>query len=74
MAFGVPCVVTDVGDSAYIVGDTGIAVPQCDPIRLAQAISELIEGGVDQRNHLGAMARRRIETDFSLETIYLSCL
>jgi glycosyltransferase involved in cell wall biosynthesis len=81
MACGVPCVVTNVGDSAHIVGDTGIAVPRCDPSRLAQASSELIEAGADRRRHLGTAARQRIETDFSLSTVarrygdlYLSCL
>ena len=81
MACGVPCAVTDVGDSAHIVGDTGIAAPPRDPGRLAQAIGQLIEAGADHRKHLGAAARQRIETDFSLTVItrrygdlYRSCL
>lgn len=69
MACGVPCVVTDVGDSAHIVDDSGIAVPRRDPSRLAQAIDELIEAGADHRKKLGAVARRRIESDFSLPAI-----
>lgn len=69
MACGVPCVVTDVGDSAYAVGDTGISVPPSNPQALADAISRLIASGLDHRRCLGQAARRRIEAEFSLPAI-----
>lgn len=37
MSCEVPCVVTNVGDSAYIVGDTGIVVPPKNPLAMARA-------------------------------------
>lgn len=66
MSCGVPCVVTDVGDSALIVGDTGRVVPPRDPAALADAWYELLAVGPDARARLGLAARRRIEEHFSL--------
>ena len=43
MACGVPCVVTDVRDSAWIVGDKGVVVPPKNPEALKTAIKELID-------------------------------
>lgn len=81
MACGVPCVVTDVGDSAYAVGDTGLAVPPGNPKALADAISQLVAGGPEHRQSLGQAARHRIETEFALsmivhqyEDLYRQCI
>jgi glycosyltransferase involved in cell wall biosynthesis len=69
MACGVPCAVTDVGDSAYIVADTGLVAPPRAPEALAKAIAGLIEIGRSGRQQLGTKARQRIETEFSLPAI-----
>jgi glycosyltransferase involved in cell wall biosynthesis len=69
MACAVPCVATDVGDSSYLVGDTGIIVPRRNPKALAHAIHKLIDAGSEKRKALGTAARRRIECEFSLSQI-----
>ena len=69
MACSVPCVVTDVGDSAYIVADSGFVSPPREPQALANAIVQLIGMGRAGRQQLGAKARKRIETEFSLPAI-----
>jgi glycosyltransferase involved in cell wall biosynthesis len=66
MACGVPCVATDVGDSAWIVGDAGRVVPARDPGALATACRALIDIGEEGRRHLGAQARARVLQEFSL--------
>lgn len=43
MACGVPCVVTDAGDTAVIVGDMGIVVPRNEPEMLAKGLLAMIE-------------------------------
>jgi glycosyltransferase involved in cell wall biosynthesis len=69
MSCGVPCVVTDVGDNAEIVGDTGRVVPPRNPEALAGAILELATLTPLARQTLGTRARRRIEERYGLETV-----
>jgi glycosyltransferase involved in cell wall biosynthesis len=69
MACGVPCVTTNVGDSADIVGDTGLVAPPGDPAALARALAELAGMSPQERTELGARARKRIRERFDLERV-----
>ena len=69
MACGVPCVVTDVGDSAHIVGDTGRVVPPSDVPALAAAMEDLLRMPQLERAALGARARKRIADHFEIAAI-----
>ncbi len=69
MACGVPCVVTDVGDSRRLVGDCGRVVPAGDPDALAASWQEMLCMSPGARRELGEAARRRIEDNYSLPVI-----
>ena len=69
MASGVPCVVTDLGDCGWLVGDTGVVVPPRDTEALAAGLEHLVNLGPDGRRALGAAARRRILENFSLASV-----
>ena len=69
MACGVPCVVTDAGDSAEIVGDTGRVVACGDMDGLARQLIELLRWPAEQRAQLGALARRRICDRYEISDI-----
>jgi glycosyltransferase involved in cell wall biosynthesis len=64
MACGTPCVVTDVGDSALIVGDTGTVVPPHDPAALAEAVLEVLDRVAVDPEGVAARCRRRVEDRF----------
>ena len=70
MACGTPCVSTDVGDAAEIIGSTGRIVPVRDPEALADAIAALLaeretSGWLDRRE----AARSRIASRYTLQTM-----
>lgn len=67
MAMGIPCVVTDVGDTAVLVADTGVVVPKEDSIELAKGLERLLAIDPDMRQQLGQKARERIHAEFSIE-------
>lgn len=74
MACGGPCVVTDVGDAAHIVGDTGWVVPPRNAGALAKAIEAAIEEmrDVEKASLRSLGARQRIEENFSIERMVAS--
>jgi glycosyltransferase involved in cell wall biosynthesis len=69
MACEVPCVVTDLGDCAHLVGDAGRVVPPRDPAALAAAWEELVALGPGGRRRLGQAARARIAARFDLRRV-----
>lgn len=72
MACGLPCAVTDVGDSSEIVGNTGRVVIPRDPAELAKAWLYLFEIGPAARYQLGQEARKRVEEYFNVHQIVLN--
>jgi glycosyltransferase involved in cell wall biosynthesis len=69
MAVGIPCVTTDVGDSALIIGNCGIVVPPKDEITLANGMELLLAMPSLERRALGDKSRQRIEDNFKLSVI-----
>lgn len=69
MSCGTPCVATDVGDAAEIVGDTGWIVPPADAGALAQALRAALVAFQDRESWLRRQshARMRIKENFSME-------
>ena len=69
MSCGTPCVVTDTGDSAYLVEKTGIVVAPKDPQALAEGLQKMISLGLESRKALGAAARQRIQQNFQQKEV-----
>ena len=69
MACGTPCAVTDVGDSAYVIGDTGRLVQAGDVDGLAASIASLLLLSPDVRRELGKRARERVMEFFEIGSV-----
>lgn len=68
MACGTPCVSTDVGDAAAIIGDHGWLVPAREPARLAAAIDDALNvRTTDRWEALRRSARSHCVDNFALE-------
>lgn len=69
MACGIPCVSTDVGDCADIVGVAGRIVPPGDPASLAAAVLELLNLDRQGRQDLGRAARCSVVARFDMQGV-----
>jgi glycosyltransferase involved in cell wall biosynthesis len=69
MACGVPCAVTDSGNSRSLVGDTGRVVPVERPGYLAAAVVDLLAEPSAARIRRGEAARGRIVAEFGLDGV-----
>ncbi|MDP6683017.1 MAG: glycosyltransferase [Desulfobacterales bacterium] len=67
MACGVPCVVTDVGDSARIVENSGLVVAPGSPEALVEAWHTILELPDWQYKRMKKIAREKIVKEFSLQ-------
>ena len=73
MASGTPCVVTDVGDSSLIVGDTGWVTKTSNSEELANNIKKAINKSKSKKwNYLCLKARKRIVKKFSIKKMIVS--
>ena len=66
MAGGTPSVATDVGDSVWIIGETGKVVPRGNMQALAEGVTDLLTMPLENRQALGRKARARIKEEFEI--------
>lgn len=65
----VPCVVTDVGDAAMIVGREGVVVPPCNHLALSNGLSYFVEMDPVLKNAIGDKARNRVISNYNIGRI-----
>ena len=69
MACGVPAVVTDVGDAASVVGETGFVCKSGTPDVLATGVRSALTSGREALVHLGGAARERMVKSYGLDAM-----
>jgi glycosyltransferase involved in cell wall biosynthesis len=69
LAVGLPCVVTDVGDSKLIVSEYGFVVPPKDSQALSDGISQMLQDSRLRSDAFSKAARNHIVRRFSIDTL-----
>ena len=69
MACGRPCVVTNVGDSAAITGDSGISVPPKNADALCEGIDRMRQRLIAEGSTLASSARSRVVERFGMDKL-----
>jgi glycosyltransferase involved in cell wall biosynthesis len=77
MSCAVPVVATDVGDSRRVLGNAGFIIPAGDALALTEGWQKLLALPIEARKQMGELGRRRVMSEFSLNTVadcYLTLL
>lgn len=69
MACETPCIVTDIGDSAYIVGQSGIVVPPQNSELLSKAVLDFLNKTKEEKEEMGKKARERVIEEFEITKV-----
>jgi glycosyltransferase involved in cell wall biosynthesis len=72
MSSSVPCIVTNVGDSKSIVGNTGWTVDAGCSVKLAEGMSKAVSMSLTDLSRKGFFARQRVLKSFSIKSIVQS--
>lgn len=67
MAMGLPCVVTDVGDSAKLLADGGSVAPAGDLDLIVSHLLNLVQMKPAERTAVGLRGKARIRSEYSLD-------
>lgn len=67
MSLALPCVTTDAGDAAFLLGENGFVVPVQDPLALAEALAKMIAASPAERSMMGQGAYTRIVENFTMK-------
>ena len=70
MTLSKPCVVSDVGDSRYLLGDGGFVVSTNQPSEFAEKILSLSSERKEYREDMGIRARNRVAENFTMNICF----
>ena len=69
MAIGLPCVVTNAGDAAAIVGEWGWVIPVKNPIALSRGLVQACLLSASERLSVGEKGAQQVRAKYDIDTI-----